>query len=366
MYEQDDRIVMTLDAGGTNFVFSAIQGCKEIVTPIGIPAVADNLNGCLLTLVEGFEQVKKQLPCEPVAISFAFPGPADYKNGVIGDLPNFPAFRGGVALGPFLKKHFGIPVYINNDGDLFAYGEALAGALPELNRAILEAGGTKQYKNLLGVTFGTGFGGGVVVDGTLVTGDNNSGGNVWCWRHKDYNEKICEEGVSVRAVKRVYGELAGVDASELTPKDIFDIAEGAREGNVTAAKASFAKLGEVAANTMAQAVSLCDGVMVIGGGIAAAHKYIVPAMLKEFNSTIGVLGNSNTFPRMEITVYDLSDMSKIGDFVKDATVKVRVPVYGDEVVYEKEKRTAVMISKLGTSRAINLGAYTYALAQIDA
>lgn len=366
MYEQDNRIVMTLDAGGTNFVFSAIQGCKEIVDPIGIPAVADNLEGCLNTLVKGFEQVKKLLPSEPVAISFAFPGPADYKNGIIGDLPNFPAFRGGVALGPFLKKHFGIPVYINNDGDLFAYGEALAGALPELNKAIKEAGGTKQYKNLLGVTFGTGFGGGLVVDGTLVTGDNNSGGTVWCWRHKDYPEMICEEGVSVRAVKRVYGELAGVDASNLTPKDIYDIAEGTREGNAEAAKASFAKLGEIAADTMAHAVNLCDGVMVIGGGIAAAHKYIVPAMMKEFDGKVGQFFKDSKFPRMEVKVYDLTDMGNIGEFVKDATVTINVPMSDDKIIYEKEKRTAVMVSKLGASRAINLGAYTFALAQIDA
>ena len=365
MYEQDKRIVMTLDAGGTNFVFSAIQGCKEIISPIGIPAVADNLEGCLLTLVEGFEQVKKLLPEPPVAISFAFPGPADYKNGIIGDLPNFPAFRGGVALGPFLQKHFDIPVYINNDGDLFAYGEALAGALPELNAAIKAAGGTKQYKNLLGITFGTGFGGGVVVDGKLLTGDNNSGGNVWCCRHKDYTDKICEEGVSVRAVKRVYGELAGVDASNLTPKDIFDIAEGTREGDAKAAAASFAKLGEIAANTMAQAVTLCDGVMVIGGGIAAAHKYIIPAMMAEFISTIGRF-SGDTFPRMEMKVYDLTDMSNIDSFVKDASVTVKVPVYGDEIVYDKEKRSAIMVSKLGASKAINLGAYTFALAQIDA
>ena len=37
MYEHDERIVMTLDAGGTNFVFSAIQGCREIVEPICLP-----------------------------------------------------------------------------------------------------------------------------------------------------------------------------------------------------------------------------------------------------------------------------------------------------------------------------------------
>ena len=49
---------------------------------------------------------------------------ADYAHGIIGDLPNFPGFRGGVALGPYLEHVFGIPVFINNDGNLFAYGEA--------------------------------------------------------------------------------------------------------------------------------------------------------------------------------------------------------------------------------------------------
>jgi glucokinase len=48
MYEHDERIVMTLDAGGTNFVFSAIQGCREIVEPICLPAASDDLVICLL------------------------------------------------------------------------------------------------------------------------------------------------------------------------------------------------------------------------------------------------------------------------------------------------------------------------------
>ena len=91
---------MTLDAGGTNFVFSAIQGCREIVEPICLPAASDDLERFLSVLVEGFLEVEKRLPKLPVAISFAFPGPADYEHGIIGDLPNFPAFRGGVAPNP--------------------------------------------------------------------------------------------------------------------------------------------------------------------------------------------------------------------------------------------------------------------------
>ena len=33
MYEYDKRVVLTLDAGGTNFVFSAIQGNNEMISP---------------------------------------------------------------------------------------------------------------------------------------------------------------------------------------------------------------------------------------------------------------------------------------------------------------------------------------------
>jgi hypothetical protein len=83
MYEHDDRVVMTLDAGGTNFVFSAIRGCATVVVPICLPAVPDDLDRCLSVLVGGFRKVKDALTEEPVAISFAFPGPADYEHGVI-------------------------------------------------------------------------------------------------------------------------------------------------------------------------------------------------------------------------------------------------------------------------------------------
>ena len=112
MYEYDRRIVLTLDAGGTNFVFGAVQSCQEIIEPYKLPAEPNDLNLCIQTLVKGFSAVKSQLPEDPVAISFAFPGPADYEHGVIGDLPNLPAFRGGIALGPYLSHHFGIPVYL--------------------------------------------------------------------------------------------------------------------------------------------------------------------------------------------------------------------------------------------------------------
>src|SRR6478736_3554445 len=108
---QNSATILTLDAGGTNFVFSAIKDYKEIATPIILPAHADDLEKCLATIISGFEQIAVSVTRYD-AISFAFPGPADYALGIIGDLPNFKAFNGHVALGPMLSHHFNVPVYI--------------------------------------------------------------------------------------------------------------------------------------------------------------------------------------------------------------------------------------------------------------
>lgn len=143
-FAEDQRVVMTLDAGGTNLVFTAIQGNEQIVDEIRFPSSPNDLERMFSTLAEGFNEVKSKLSEEPEAISFAFPGPADYPNGIIGDLPNLPAFRGGVALGPFLENKFNLPVFINNDGDLYAYGEAISGFLPTINKKLKEAGSPKQ------------------------------------------------------------------------------------------------------------------------------------------------------------------------------------------------------------------------------
>lgn len=362
MYETDKRIVMTLDAGGTNFVFSAMQGGREIAGPVRLPACADNLEACLANLVEGFRQIEKMLPAPPVAISFAFPGPADYAHGIIGDLPNIPSFRGGIALGPMLEHVFGLPVFINNDGSLFAYGEALAGLLPQVNRRLEEAGSPRRYRNLIGVTLGSGFGCGVVVDGRLLVGDNGVGGDIWCIRGKRYPQMIVEESASIRAVKRVYRELSGSD-EHLEPKEICEIAEGQREGNRQAALGAFAQLGEAVGDALATAVTLIDGLVVMGGGLTGAARHFIPAMFKEMNSELGMFSGEH-FPRLQQRAFNLEDEAQFSIFAQGAATRITIPGTNEKVDYDPLKSTGVGLSVLGTSRAISMGAYVFALSQL--
>jgi len=209
----DQRVVLVLDAGGTGLRFDAIQGGRALlVEPPTLPSFGDDLARCLAQIRDGFAATHAATGRRAVALSLAFPGPADYRRGIIGDLPNLTGFRGGVPLGPMLAAAFGLPAYINNDGALFAYGEALGGLLPFVNDRLAAAGSPRRFRNLLGVTLGTGFGGGIVIDGRLVVGDNSAAGQIWMLRHRDDRGRTVEEGVSIRAVRRVYAEAARLAA----------------------------------------------------------------------------------------------------------------------------------------------------------
>lgn len=364
MFTNDNRIVITLDAGGTNLVFGAMRGCEYITEPVTYPSNAHDLDLCLDTMVRGFREVIDSLDEKPVAISFAFPGPADYPNGIIGGyLPNFPSFRDGVALGPFLQHEFGIPVFINNDGDLFAYGEALCGALPELNKRLEAAGSNKRYNNMLGYTFGTGFGVGMVVNGSLNRGDNSCV-ETFCLPHKTKPGIIVEDGVAVRAIKRVYAEASGDINHKFEPKEICEIADGRREGNVEAARRAFAEFGQTAGDAMAIAAQLVDGIIVIGGGITAARHWILPSLLSEMRSELATL-SGDSVKRVQMQVFNLDDPAEFEAFAKGNTKTIAVRGTDLTVEYDDMKRIGVTFSKLGASKAISAGAYAFALSKID-
>jgi glucokinase len=359
-FATDRRIVMTMDAGGSSLRFSALQGNRVVAAPFSAPTEANDLDRCLGNIVRGFEKVKESLPEAPVALSFSFPGPADYQRGIIGDLPNLPAFRGGVALGPMLEDRFGVPVYINNDGDLFVYGEAINGFLPYVNGLLEAAGSPKRYSNLFGVTLGTGFGGGIACSGKMFRGDNAIAGEAWLLRNKLEPGLNAEEGACMRAVRRVYATCAGIAAGDAPePAAIFEIGMGRAEGNRTAAEEAFRRLGEVAGDAMAQALTLIDGLGVIGGGISGAHPLFLPALIGAVN---GVYDNGQR--RLCARAYDIEDAAQRDEFLRGEAREIRVPGTGRTIAYDALARTAVGVSRLGTSEAVAIGAYAFALGQL--
>jgi len=361
---KDNRIVLTLDAGGTNLVFSAIKSGKQIGKEIIIPAPVNTLEEFLEKIYDGFSRIKK-IAGAADAISFAFPGPADYPNGIIGDLENLPVFKGGVALGPYLERKFHIPVFINNDGDLFTLGEAIGGLLPNINKELKSKGSKKQYQSLIGATFGTGFGGGLVFNKQLVGGDNSAGGEINRMSNPLYPNSSAEESVSIRAIKRVYAREAKIKQSESPePYDIYQIAKGEKQGNKEAALLSYKELAIVAADALANTISLFDAPVVIGGGLSGAHSLILPTLADELNKTLKTLEGKN-LQRMEVFAYNLHNPDCLKDFLNASIQEIMIPGTSEKIYYDPIKKVAVGLSKLGTSKAVALGAYIFALQKLD-
>lgn len=347
-------LVLTLDAGGTNFSFAALRDGQRVAGPYVLPAEANDLKRSLANLNAGFEHVAAEAGGGAAAISFAFPGPADYANGVIYNIGNLPAYADGVPLGDLLSERFGVPVLINNDGDLFALGEAAFGRLPEINARLEQAGSERRYRNLIGLTLGTGFGGGIVIDGKLLRGDNGISGEVWLLRHGFRPDVNAEEGISIRAVTRAYAASANdPEASARSPRDIAKIATDELAGDTGAAREAYAQMGRALGDAIANLVTVLDGVVVIGGGLSQAHRLYMPALLEVVGGAFS--DEPGAQRRLVQVVYNLEcDIEAAAFYAPDrqSTDGKRAP---------RQPRSAVAVSKLGANEAVAYGAYALAM-----
>jgi len=342
-----NKTVLILDAGGTNLVFKAVRKGVIMDETVSLPSQSTHLEDLLKKIIRGFKEIDELTGNNAAAISFCFPGPADYENGIIGNLENLPLFRGGVAMKKMLENEFKIPVFINNDGDLFALGEAIGGVLPEINKRLAEAGVDKQYKNLLGVTLGTGFGGGIVSNGQLFIGDNSAGAEInRMVNPHDWNTSI-EETLTIRGIKRLFADEANI-SFEKSP-----------EGDQKAAIAAWEKFGIVLADALANAISLIDGIAVIGGGLSGAYPLFLPKTIEMMNRKFS-RADGRQFQRMEISAYNLEVKTGLNQFLHHDKKMIKVPFSEEIIPYYEEKKTGVTISRLGTSEAVAIGAYHFA------
>jgi glucokinase len=358
---------MTLDAGGQSYVFSAFQEAREIIAPISVSFKGDDLETTLKGIIEYFWKVVEQLPEKPVAISFGFPGPCDYPLGIIGDLQNLPAFRGGVVLSDMLKEEFQLPVFINNDADLFAYGEAIHGLLPAINKEFEDFGSPKRFHNLFGITLGTGFGGGIVSNGQLFFGDNAVAGEINRMGNVLYPKYSVEESVSIRGIERVYSRESGIKLQYIPePKDIYEIAIGKSEyksGDQMAALRAFDEFAVVLAQSLVNAVTLVDGIISVGGGLAGASSLFLPKVVEEMRKPYKTV-TGNPLARLESAIFNLDDPTERKAFIEGDIQEITVPFSKKTIKYDPMKRIGIGKALLKTHEATSIGAYAFAINQL--
>ena len=150
-----------VDLGGTNIRAGLIHN-HEVVEMKKINLKnKDNLESTLQQLIKLIASINHPEVC---GIGIGVPSVVDREQGIVYDVVNIPSWK-EVHLRDILEKEFNVPVYINNDSNCFALGEKHFGA-------------GKDYQNVVGITIGTGLGGGIILDGALFNGVNCGAGEI--------------------------------------------------------------------------------------------------------------------------------------------------------------------------------------------
>ena len=119
-------------------------------------------------------------------IGLGVPSVVDVEKGIVYDVVNIPSWK-RVPLKDILQQAFSIPVAVNNDANCFALGEHRFGKL-------------KGFRTAVGITSGTGVGGGVIVNNELFAGNNCGAGEFGLLSYRDHNIEYYASGNFFEAI----------------------------------------------------------------------------------------------------------------------------------------------------------------------
>lgn len=163
-----ENLVVGIDIGGTKLATVVSDSSCKIINKVRRPTQADNGPEYAIQLLfdmvyQTIEDVSLEL-ASIKAIGVSCGGPLDTKTGVVYSPPNLPGWD-AFPLKDRLEKEFKIPTIIENDANASALAE-------------YRFGGGKGYDVVLYMTMSTGIGGGIVVNGKILHGTNDSAGEV--------------------------------------------------------------------------------------------------------------------------------------------------------------------------------------------
>ena len=151
-------MILCFDIGGSRI--KAAMAVGGIVQPLGYAPTPDTDFAAFLRVLAGFAEGR-----EPWGVAIAIAGVVDPATGAL-KVANIPG-ADGKSLAAEVQAALGLPCVVVNDADAFVLAE-------------IKAGAAVGHRNVFGVILGTGVGGGLVVDGKLVTGPGGFAGE---WGH---------------------------------------------------------------------------------------------------------------------------------------------------------------------------------------
>ncbi len=273
-----------IDFGGTSVKLGVCRGDELLVIDAPIPT--SQFVGPAALIGEMAARVSKLREKYPdiAAIGVGVPGLVDFDNGFVHELTNVPGWK-HVPLKTILSEKTGLPVLVDNDANAMAYAEYRYGA-------------ARGLKNVIGLTMGTGIGGGMVLDGKMFRGtnfaageigqmsinyDGKSGhyGNLGALEKYTGNQQIAEH-----AVQRYAEADQHKDIAECTPKKIAEAAQAGDE----IARQIWGEVADWLGTAIASITWLLNpDAFVIGGGVAQAGDLIFNPLKSKVQSMLSAV-----------------------------------------------------------------------------
>ena len=185
----DNKKVIGLDIGGTKIHLGVVQAGKiiaELKRPTSAQASKEKI---IAEIIEGIESLMED---SITGIGIGVPGLVDEQNGIVYGVQNIPSFT-EVHLKKSIEDYFGKPVYLTNDANSFVLGEKLYGR-------------GQAFSNIVGLTLGTGLGGGIILNNQLYSGTLSSAGE---FGGIPYIDKTLEDYCSGKFFRNQFGLSGG-------------------------------------------------------------------------------------------------------------------------------------------------------------
>jgi glucokinase len=164
------RFVLGIDIGGTNLVVGSVaEDGSSLLALDSEPTQAeagekDVVDRIIALAKRTIERTRREVPgADIIGMGVGAPGPLDTKSGVVLLTPNLGWVN--MPLRRIIHDRLGLPAALDNDANCAALGEWWMGA----------ARGTKTA---IGITIGTGIGGGLILDGKLFHGASDCAGEI--------------------------------------------------------------------------------------------------------------------------------------------------------------------------------------------
>ena len=160
--------IIGIDLGGTNIKGGVFDADRRLVLRRSIATEADrgfeHVFDRLVGLIRDLIRQAGLKPLDVRGLGLGTPGPLSHRRGFIYGSPNLPGWR-DIPLRQRLQAAVGLPVVLDNDANVAALGEFVAGA-------------GRGTRHMVMLTLGTGIGGGVIADGRLLRGHFENAGEL--------------------------------------------------------------------------------------------------------------------------------------------------------------------------------------------